>query len=97
MATTRGKIMNERINEIKGRIEKLPPTPWHYSDGDDFDHWQVWGDDCVHLVQDDSGVLPDQDFIDFILHAKDDINYLLSLIDQPERLNPEASQEDAIV
>lgn len=77
-----GKDINEKIKEIKRRLEKTPPTPWHYSAGDGFDHWQLWGDDAVHMVHDDDGVSPDNDFIDFVLHAKDDINYLLSLMDK---------------
>ncbi len=69
----------ERIIEIENRIKKLPAPPWNYYAGDDFDHWELWGNDSTSLIHDDSGVPPNKDFIDFILHAVEDINFLLNI------------------
>lgn len=76
-------VDKERIKEIEIIINSVPPTPWYYCEGDEFDHWEIWSGDKVygrHLVQDDEGVPPDEDFIKFILQSKDIIKELLEHI-----------------
>lgn len=72
-------MMNEdRLVFIKNLLKSVPRGPWHYYCGDDFDHWQIWSPtDGITMVQDDSGVLPDTDFINFVLQARGIIEELL--------------------
>ena len=48
MSSNVTSLSERRINEIKNRICKLPPTPWVFLDRDDFDHWVLFG----HVVDD---------------------------------------------
>lgn len=77
--------MNEmRILEIKDLLKTIPRGPWNFSEGSDFDHWEIWSShpiDNVSLVQDDSGAPPDKDFINFILQARAIIEELLGEIE----------------
>ena len=70
-------IEEERLKQIEARLNNLPPVPWHFCHGDDFDHWMLWGEDGTAMVQDDSGVPPDDYFIEFVLNAPEDIKYLI--------------------
>ena len=73
-------MKENRIKEIKDRVASVPKGNWQYLEGDDFDHWQIYSHDYdIAMVQDDSGVPPDENFINFILHAREDLLFLLEL------------------
>jgi hypothetical protein len=78
--------MNDKIEEIKKRLNNFLDGRWSYCEGTDNDHWELTVEnkemtDMVWLVQDDSGVPPDRDFIEFILCAAADLRYLISLVE----------------
>lgn len=71
----------QRIKEIETLLESVPKSPWNYSEGSEFDHWEIWSShflDGYSLVQDDSGVPPDACFINFVLQSRDIIEELLN-------------------
>jgi len=70
----------EEFNEIVRVLNLVPPLPWHFSDGDDLDHWELWSSDKhrgFHMVQDDSDVPPDPGFIEYVLNSRRIIESLL--------------------
>ena len=74
----------KRIGEIKELLNSVPKGPWHFNEGSDFDHWELWSShekDGCHMVQDDSGVPPDPDFINYVLKSRGIIEELLKEID----------------
>ena len=93
----------EEIQEIEKILNLVPPGPWHFSNGDIFDHWELWSSHELkgyHMVQDDSGVPPDQAFIEYVLKSREIIETLLNevrknqnecdcqdCLDKRERLN----------
>lgn len=67
--------------EVHRILSLVPPLPWHISNGDDFDHWQLWSShekEGCHIVQDDSGVEPDPGFLEYLVKSREAIEYLLS-------------------
>lgn len=71
----------EDFEEINRILNLVPCTPWSYSEGDDFDHWELWScKECVHMVFDDSGVPPDKGFIEYVLKSREIIEMLLNEI-----------------
>lgn len=70
----------KEIEEIERILNLVPPAPWHFSSGDVFDHWELWSSDSlhgIHMVQDDSGVPPDEGFIEYVLQSRKIIEKLL--------------------
>jgi hypothetical protein len=75
-------MKKQRIQQIRDLLASVPRTPWIYEEGTDLDHWELYSNkDYIHMVQDDSGVPPDKDFINFVLQAKEIIQELLNEID----------------
>ena len=69
------------IKEIKDLLKRVPKSPWHYCGEDDLDHWKIWSSDKKTgyvLVDEDSGVPPDPDFIEFVLNARAIIEDLIT-------------------
>jgi hypothetical protein len=72
---------DEEIKEIEDLLKRVPPSPWNYCNGDDFDHWEIWSSDPLegyNMVQGDDGVPPDENFIEFVLKSRGIIEKLLS-------------------
>lgn len=70
----------KKIQEIEKILTWVPPSPWCFSPGNDFDHWELWSDDMLHgyhMVHDDSGVPPDAGFIQYVLKSRSIIEDLL--------------------
>jgi hypothetical protein len=70
----------EEINEIERILNLVPPLPWHVSCGDDFDHWELWSSDPkkgCHMIQDDSGVEPSKEFLEYLVKSREIIEKLL--------------------
>ncbi len=70
----------DKIKEIERILNLVPPAPWCFSAGSEFDHWELWSDDMFygyHMVQDDSGVPPDAGFIEYVLESRNIIEDLL--------------------
>lgn len=68
------------IEEIRRILDLVPPLPWHVSPGDDFNHWELWSSHekkGYHMVQDDSGVKPDDRFLEYLVKSREAIEYLL--------------------
>lgn len=77
----------EEIKEIERVLDLVPPNPWHFSCGDDFDHWELWSSHeskGCHMVQDDAGVIPDEGFIEYILKSREIIEKLLKEVKKYE-------------
>jgi hypothetical protein len=77
----------DKIKEIERILSLVPPSTWHYREGDDFDHWELWSDDYLygyHMVQDDSGVPPDAGFIEYVLASRSIIEDLLKEVKKNE-------------
>jgi len=73
------------LAQVQARVDAVPPPPWTYAHGDDLDHWELWNSETgEHLVQDDSGVEPSTEFLEFISHARSDIPRLLALVEEQE-------------
>lgn len=71
----------EDLNGIDQILNLVPKSPWHFSPGDDFDHWELWSSDKgtgCHMVQDDEGVPPDPGFIQYVLKSREIIEALLN-------------------
>lgn len=78
-------ITPEEIKQIECLLESVPPSPWHFSPGDDFDHWELWSSHPTKgycMIQDDGGVPPDSSFIDYILRSRQIIERLLEEVKQ---------------
>ncbi len=83
-------MIEEDIKQIEELLEKVPPSPWHFSNGSVFDHWELWSDDPLHgyhMVQDDSGVPPDDGFIEYILRSREIIEMLLKEVKRKNELD----------
>ena len=52
------------------KLERLAnanePGPWYYRHGTSCDHWELWNEEHTFMVQDDSGVEPTTDFLEYI-------------------------------
>ncbi len=75
------------IQEIKRILSLIPPLPWHYSKGDDFDHWELWSSHPIkgyHMIQDDSGVEPSEDFLKYLVTSREIIEYLMDQMGKEE-------------
>jgi|SRR5580700_5762944 hypothetical protein len=75
------KITQEEIKEIERILNLVPPSPWEFSSGNCFDHWELWSDDefhGYHMVHDDSGVPPDEGFIEYVIKSREIIERLLN-------------------
>lgn len=69
----------ERLQHIRNRIAKLPPTPWSalYGNG----HVEVYGSDSTCIMNTPNIDLSEQ-LIDFLVSSKYDIEFLLELVDK---------------
>jgi hypothetical protein len=74
------KPLTMDIEEIQRLLNLVPPLPWHFSKGDDFDHWELWSSHPTkgcHMVQNDSGIEPDDGFLEYVSKSRETIEYLL--------------------
>lgn len=68
------------IQEIQRILNLVPPLPWHVSNGDDFDHWELWSSHPIkgcYMIQDDSEVESDKGFLEYLVKSREIIEYLL--------------------
>ena len=73
-------MTDDEIKYIQDLLDLVPKSPWYFSPGDDFDHWEIWSSDKetgCSMVQDDSDVPPDDAFIEFVLRSREIIERLL--------------------
>lgn len=87
-------MTDQNLQGIYSILSQVPPLPWHFSEGDDFDHWELYSSHPTKgywMVQDDSGVPPDPGFITYVLCSRKIIEDLLKevkyLKDQLEKTN----------
>lgn len=76
--------LTELIAKLKELEEKITPAPWKYSHGTTMDHWELWSNvegDPVWEVQDDSGVEPSTEFLEFITQTRNALPTLLKVIE----------------
>lgn len=67
----------EKIAEMEKLLKDLPDAPWNFIHGND--HWELYGSCYTYMVQDDSGVPPDPQFIEYVLKSREMMPVLLRM------------------
>lgn len=70
------------LKDLKAITEKVSPPPWKYRHGTTMDHWELWSDkddDMVWEIQDDSGVEPSTEFLEFIATSRSAVPKLIEV------------------
>lgn len=67
------------LEEIEARLKAVPRGPWTYCQGSETDHWELWNDE-ESIVQDDSGVDPSTEVLEYISNSPTDTALLISAL-----------------
>jgi hypothetical protein len=79
-----------KLDEMQKLCDGLPKPPWHYAHGDLLDHWTIDNDE-ESIIQDDSGVEPTTEFLQFVCASREFVPWAIERI---QKLEEELLQND---
>jgi hypothetical protein len=71
-----------KLEEIKARINNATPGPWVFHPADECDDWIIYNSEFTFVKQDDSGVPVSKEDGALIANAPSDLTYLLALVEK---------------
>lgn len=83
------------LSDLKKLSDEATPGPWHGCVGDELDHWELYNPETgEHVVQDDSGVDPRAEDIEFICAARTYLPKLIAVAEAARKLADDAYHVD---